>query len=51
MDYCATPAGAEAPSVQKEGARYKLRPSVTFHDLINLMQQARSADLACHQQG
>ena len=24
---------------------------MTFHDLINLMQQARSADLACHQQG
>ena len=36
---------------KKEGARYKLRPSVTFHDSINLMQQALSADLACHQQG
>ena len=40
----------EAHSVQK-GARYKLHPSVTFHDLINLMQQAHSAEPACHQEG
>lgn len=42
--------GPEISRVQKKGAGIKLHPSVTFHDLINLMQQARTVELACQQQ-